>query len=359
MNACNPRRAVMSFHPWCLLLLGLLPAMFVWSAYIPQQNLDPATAGVRLDSSYQSDAWLVYTYDINTEGRVINTVIQRSNGVLEVEQAVLQQINAMRFKPAMRDGKPVVVSADPVIFTWILDKPREMSVPFGDRYRQAWALYTEKNYEAAAGIAKELKDYSGRNALEETKARILAASLASRTADEATELQQLSRVVQLQSLALNNNFSNLYVSNDQYLQILKRIQTLQLNGKMLADAGKTLLSIQGLGAGSEIAIEASRSYREAEVALHAMDDVTIQGELQALYPNAPGAWKAGLFRDSFSVSDVRGRVGAVYLVCSGQEKRLPYPARGPWQIPPGWSECEIDVSGEAGASLVLHQHAPG
>ena len=339
------------------LALGLAVNPAAWAQFIPPKNLDPASATIRLGSSFQSDAWLVYTYDTDETGAVINAKIQSSNGVPEVEQEILRQVGAMRFTPAKRGGNPVKVSADPVVYTWILDLPREMSPRFAELYQQAWDLYAQENYDAAFDIAVELKNFPGRNAQEEVKFQILAASLASRWDDEAAELQHLSRVVELQSLALNNNFGNIYVPTEQYLKVLKRILTLQLNARMLADAGKTLDLMQGLGRGTPVVEDAAALYRQTEAQLQAMDDVTISGELVPLYREGPGSWKAGLSRTQFSVSDVRGRVGAVFLVCANGERALRYPSRDPWKIPGGWSDCKVDVSGKAGTRLVLHQYS--
>ncbi|MEP4146278.1 MAG: energy transducer TonB [Halioglobus sp.] len=341
------------------LLISLASIGSAWAQFSPPQNLDPSSAVINLGSSFQSDAWLVYTYDIDETGKVANAVIRSSNGVPEVEQAVLRQVNAMQFRPAQRGGKPVKVSADPVVYTWILDKPREMSPRFAELYQKAWDLYAEENYDGAFDIAIELKAYPGRNAKEEVKFQVLAASIASRWNDEAAELQHLSRVVEFQTLALSNNFNNTYVPTSQYLQILKRMQTLQLNNRMLADAGITLDRMQALGRGTDVVAEAAAHYSRAEQELQALPDVTIAGELVPLFREGPGSWKAGLSRNDFSISDVHGRVGAVFLVCAGQERSLRYPAREPWSIPAGWSECKVDVSGKAGTRLVLHQHAPG
>lgn len=356
MFACFGRAVKCAF---ATLVLASICAGKSWAQFVPPQNLDPASATIRLDSSFQSDAWLVYTYDIDETGQVVNAEIQSSNGVPEVEQAVLRQVKAMRFRPARRGDKPVKVGADPVVYTWILDLPREMGPRFAQRYQQAWDLYAQEDYDSAFDIAVELKNFPGRNALEEVKFQILAASLASRWDDEAAELQHLSRVVEFQSLALNNNFRNTYVPQQQYLQILKRILTLQLNGRMLADAGKTLDLMQELGRGSAVVEEAAALYRQSEQAFNAMADVAIKGELVPLYRDGPGSWKAGLSRSVFSLSDVRGSVGAVFLVCANGERALRYPASDPWTIPAGWSDCLVDVSGKAGTRLVLHQYADG
>lgn len=355
-------QAVVRKHRWwCgfIVLFTCLATTPALAQFVPPKNLNPATASIQLDSSYQSDAWLVYTYDIDANGQVANATIQSSNGVLDVEQAVLRQVNAMRFSPATRNGKPIKVSAEPVIYTWILDKPRELSPDFDRQYREAWALYSENNYDGAFDIALALKDYPGRNALEEVKFQTLAASLASRWKDEAAELQHLSRIVEFQNLALNNNFNNTYVPAEQFLQILNRIVTLQLNRMMLADAGDTLLQMQRLGGGSEITADAGQRFVQAQRQFDAMPDVTVNGELVPLFRDGPGSWKTGLSRSAFSLSDVRGRVSAVFLVCTGVEKQLRYPSREPWVVPAGWNNCKVDISGKAGTQLVLHQYVSG
>ncbi|MEH6586401.1 MAG: energy transducer TonB [Halioglobus sp.] len=360
MIACVFSRSQVALQSATLaLLLFLASISSALAQFAPPQNLDPASATISLGSSFQSDAWLVYTYDIDETGTVANATIQSSNGVPEVEQSVLQQINAMRFRPAQRSGKPVKVSADPVVYTWILDKPRDLSPRFAEMYQQAWDLYAAENYDGAFDIAIELKSFPGRNAKEEVKFQVLAASIASRWNDEAAEMQHLSRVVEFQSLALNNNFQNTYLPTQQYLQILKRMQTLQLNNHMLADAGFTLDRMQALGRGTQVVNEAAAQFSQSEQELQNLPDVTITGELVPLYRVGPGSWKAGLSRSEFSISDVHGRVGAVFLVCAEGERSLRYPAREHWKVPTGWSQCKVDISGKAGTRLVLHQHAPG
>ena len=341
------------------LLLILLLAAPAWAQFVPPQNLDPATASIQLDSSFQSDAWLVYTYDIDATGLVTDAAIRSSNGVPEVEQAVLRQVKAMQFSPATRDGSPLKVSAEPVSYTWILDRPRQMSPAFEQRYRQAWDLYAGENYPAASEIAVSLSEYPGRNALEEVKSRILLASLASRSQDDGAELQHLGRVIELERLALDNNFRNTYVPADQFLQILDRFVTLQLDAWMLADAGDTLMLMQRLADDSAIAGEAGQRFVAAQRRFDAIPDVAVTGKLDPLFRDGPGSWKTGLSRTRFSLSDVRGRVASVFLVCAGGERQLRYPTQEHWTVPPGWNNCRIEVSGEAGTELVLHQHASG
>ena len=341
----------------CIGIYGAAGA--IAAGFIPPQNLDPSSGRITLNSNYQQDAWLVYTYNIGADGQVVDAKIQSSNGVDEVEQAVLMRVNAMRFRPASRNGMPIKVAADPVVFTWILDKPREMSPEFQAIYQEAWALLKQEDYDGAFDLTVQLETFKGRNAYEEVKFQILAASLANRWDDEAAELQHLNRVVELQDLAVRNRFQNSFVEEQQFLMILSRIQTLQLNRMMMADASTTLNTIQALGPGSSIAQEAQARLDQAKSKFESMPDATVSAELMPIYRKGPGAWKTGLSRRSFSISHVQGDVEGVFLVCSSGEMQLQFPSIVPWNTPPHWSQCKIDVTGKAGTRFTLHQHASG
>lgn len=338
-------------------VLVLASAVVHGSGFTPAENLTPGqTSSPTLDTSYNQEAWLVYTYDINTEGVVVNAKIHSSNGVAAVEEKVLSHVNAMRFKPAMRNDHPVAMSSGANIFTWILDIPREMSAEFDEIYQRAWDYFKQEDYDQAFELAARLKTLPGHNAFEETKFQILAASLASRWDDSTAELSHLKRIVEFQSLADRNLFSNPYVEDKLYLSILKRIQTLQLGMMMLADAKVTLDKMMKRDSNSEDTQQAKVAYQEAEGRFSAIPDVVIAGELTPVYRDGQGLWKNRLFRDSVLLADVKGNIQSVYLSCeTGGDKRLRYPSREAWLIPAGWNVCTLEVAGKSGTRFTVHQ----
>ena len=214
---------------------------------------------------------------------------------------------------------------------------------------------TVEALRSAFDQAAQLEAYPARNAHEEVKVQILAASLANRRGDEAAELRHLGRAVEFQSLADDNNFQNRYIEQGQYLQILSRIEALQLDRMMLADAAATLEKIQGQATGTEIASSAAAIFAATEKAFHAKADVTVSAELTPIYRDGPGTWKTGLSRDTFSISNVEGKINTIFLVCDRAEKQIAYPSDDPWTIPVGWQQCKVDVSGRAGTRFILHQ----
>jgi hypothetical protein len=349
---------------WAVLFLSalglFLSAMVHGAGFVPPENLNPGqSAQPSLDASYDQEAWLVYTYDIDVDGRVANAKIHISNGVSAVEDKILGHVNAMRFRPATRDGKPVKVFVGPIVYTWILDTPRVMSEQFSEMYQRAWDLFKLEKYDEAFDLAIELKSLSGRNAYEEIKFQILGASLASRFEDDTSELQHLERIVEFQSLADRNRFTNPYVEDGQYLLILERILTLQLGLNMLADGEATLNKMLVRDGQSEVTQRASAAHQHAQRAFSTMPVVKISGELVPIYRDGQGIWENRLFRDRFSLSEVKGRIESVYLACQGgRDMRLRYPARDPWTSPPGWSSCTLEVAGRPGTRFTVQQFTP-
>lgn len=326
---------------------GLVPPQSV----IPGQSVTPA-----LDSSYEHEAWLVYTYDIDIRGNVVNLEIHTSNGVAEIEQRVLDHVGAMRFSPATRDGKPVKVSLGPVVFTWILDIPRVMAPQFKRLYEQAWTHFKAQQFEAATEVAHSLEQWPARTAYEEVKYRILAASLASRDLDEGAEQTYLNRIVDFQELADRNNFNNPYVVENQYLLMLDRIHSLQLAKTLLGDAQLTLNKLIARDPDAQVTLDAQSAQQEAENRLLHIADVSLVGKLSALYPGAQGLWETQLFREKFLITNAAGSIASVHLSCkSGGDRRLIYPSAVSWKIPPGWRGCKLEIAGTSGTRFTLHQ----
>ena len=329
---------------------------FAQGAFKPPVNLNTNQSTTpSLNDSYTEEAWLVYTYDIGTDGVVANLKIHSSNGVAAVENAITSQVSSLRYSPAMRGNTPVKVTVGPIFYTWILDKPRVMSDVFSSQYQEAWDNFGQNNYDAAFDIAAKLRGLPGRNAFEEVKFQTLAASISSRWDDSAAELQHLSRALEFQGLADRNNFDNPYIESGQLLLMMERVHALQLQKMMMGDAQVTLRKIQLLGPGSEVSNRAGAAHDAAMLAFRANPDVTIDGELTPIYRDGPGAWETRLSRSLFSLTNARGKVDSVLLDCLQGNRNLSYPTLEPWKIPPGWSECKLEVSGKAGARFVIHQ----
>lgn len=344
-----------------LAIIGLTGASILFGVnvlagtFLPPQNLSPAGENVSLDERYINEAWLVYTYDIDANGSVVNAKIHSSNGVPEVEREVLAQVTGMAFTPAINDGKPVLVSSDPVVFIWTLDKPRTMSKKFKAAYDATEALIKLENFDAAFDQALKLKAISGRNVYEEVKFQLLASTLAQGWDDEAAEMQHLNRAVELQTLADDQLFENDYIEPEEYGLVLERILTLELSRMMLTDAKVTLSKLYDLEVDPKISARAARRYSNAESVHNATVEVLVKAELLPMYRGGPGVWKTRLGRDFFSISDVSGKIDAVFLSCNRGEIQLTFPSPTVWKIPRFWLDCKVDVSGDVGTRLTLHQ----
>lgn len=344
-----------------LAIIALTGASMIFGAnvlagtFLPPKNLSPLGDNVRLNERFLNEAWLVYTYDIDVNGSVVNAKIHSSNGVPEVEREVLAQITGMVFSPAINDGKPVKVSSDPVVFTWTLDKPRTISRKFKAAYDATDALIKLENFDAAFDQAVKLKAISGRSVYEEVQFQLLASTLAQGWEDEPAEMQHLNRAIELQTIADDQLFENDYIEPQEYGLVLERILTLELSRMMLADAKVTLSKLYDLKVDPKITARAAKRYADVESVHNATAEVLVKGELLPMYRDGPGVWKTRLGRDFFSISDVDGKIDAVFLSCNRGEIQLTFPSPTSWKIPRFWLDCKVDVSGDVDTRFTLHQ----
>jgi hypothetical protein len=231
-----------------------------------------------------------------------------------------------------------------------------MAPRFNSLYEQAWTHFKAQEYDAATQVARTLEQWPARNAYEEVKYRILAASLASRDLDEGAEQAHLKRIVDFQELAARNNFNNPYVVENQYLLMLDRMHSLQLAQMLLGDAQLTLNNLLARDSDAEVTLSAQKAQLEAQNRLSAMADVSVVGKLSGLYPGAQGFWETQLFREKFLITNAAGSIASVHLSCeTGGEQRLIYPSAVSWKIPPGWQRCKLEIAGTSDTRFTLHQ----
>jgi TonB family protein len=70
-----------------------------------------------------------------------------------------------------------------------------------------------------------------------------------------------------------------------------------------------------------------------------------------------GGWVHELYRRSFTLDQVQGKVDEIMLNCRDEHRVLQYMAGQEWAVPESWSDCTIDIKGEPGVSLRIVEFA--
>ena len=77
-----------------LLLLAMVTAPLTQAQYQPPESLNPSAPRYPdFDTSQSGEVWLVYTYEIDVDGLVKKLQIHSSNGVEEVNSAIVNHIS--------------------------------------------------------------------------------------------------------------------------------------------------------------------------------------------------------------------------------------------------------------------------
>jgi TonB family protein len=98
------------------------------------------------------EGFVVIKFVIVEDGTVIEPIIVRSSGFADLDNAALEAVKTWRYKPAMKDGKPIAVRSEANVRFHLEESPDESAepqMPHTDFYMSA------ADYPPAALAAKE------------------------------------------------------------------------------------------------------------------------------------------------------------------------------------------------------------
>ena len=66
-------------------------------------------------------------------------------------------------------------------------------------------------------------------------------------------------------------------------------------------------------------------------------------------------WSHRLTEPVFAITSVTGEIQSLDLQCDGGSVQLEYQPDVEWNVPPGWSDCELQVSGARDTVFALYE----
>lgn len=70
------------------------------------------------------------------------------------------------------------------------------------------------------------------------------------------------------------------------------------------------------------------------------------------------SWKHPLIYTEFTVSEVKGEIKSLTLVCGANVRALAYVTDAEWRVPPTWRDCTLNIAGEPDTALTLVEFPP-
>jgi hypothetical protein len=276
-------------------------------------------------------------------------------------QAALNGVRGMRFRPALRNGVPVVSG------------PLFQPITFGLGHSGEEQAVTPEFSRELGRVEKLLKegDYAGAHLHARWMLRekvtlrhefgILHAQLAQTLAtagryDEALAAAQ-SATIHTSLEAVGFRVGEPPPPNDASKYLLPKeliVHLLDLRMRLLAQRGDVLGALKTY---NELAGLETLKLGDARTALSEKLIALLQSGKALLYNGEVKVnqepWSHELYHPRFTTKNVQGRLDHIELRCRGQNAEYTYEADTLWTVPPGWERCVVKFHGETGTKLEL------
>ncbi|MCF2947526.1 energy transducer TonB [Paraglaciecola aquimarina] len=277
------------------------------------------------------EGWVKMSFVIDKQGNVVEPIIEDSSGIKGFEKAAISAIKQWKYDPAIQDGKAIEQCKSTVQLDFRLQGKVGVTGKFYRKYKKINDAIAEKNYLLAEQLLNELLDKNLWNMYENDWYWLADAIYAKATNDKERELNSVSRA---------SNGGEKTLGNDNYLYILQRKFSLQIQHQLYAYALKTYQQMQKVK-GSEELIAQYTKYANNIKALISSDEILIR----KASINERGHVNHQLTRNRFQLSNVQGPLKELEIRCDNKRSRYTAAEDSIWSIPANWGKCNVFFKG--------------
>ena len=285
---------------------------------------------------------------VDEQGKAFEPTVTYSMGSDRFHDAAIKAVLDSRFKPAMKNGKPIVGS---MIFSYRFHVDEEAATGarplFSRRYQRFNKAMAQNDLENAKERLDALLEYGSVNMYEHAFLGLAQYYFAASTGD--TQGAQLDFIQQ----ALNNATAEehrVYLDEEQVRELRRGQFVLQVSERYFADAVKTYEWIDEAGDTEGVAL-LQATYQQL-LALKESD----QAYSLPLTVGSKGVQFLKLFKHHMYITELTGTVSELKLRCDTQYISLPAEVDFSYDIPPAWGDCSLQILGDPDSTFILVQH---
>ncbi|MFM9862829.1 MAG: TonB family protein [Micropepsaceae bacterium] len=288
------------------------------------------------------EGWVLAEFGVTADGRVRDLTVVDAVGAKEFVTATVTALNARRFKPALRNGKPV---EQHLHNTWIKyyfeDTPHGVThKEFPERFETARNRIKSNRFEEAIEQVELMLKVWRLNRYEIAMSSYLLAIAYAKTGDWENA---------------RANIEHALGENGRYLNASMQPEAMELLVKARAQASDLAGAYCAFHRASPDKRAALAPLKaEIETRLLSDDPLVSNGKL-IKHPLAdqPGMWRRQLVRQKFSFANVSGEVKSFRLSCIAAGIEHAVDPEMQWTVPEKAGTCVIRVFGTPGATFKL------
>ncbi len=296
------------------------------------------------------EGWVVLSFVVSPEGKVLDPIVEDSSGVASFERAALKAAVAQRYTPATRDGKPVEQCATQVRYMFsIPGLPRGARQGFGRKYKKVRSMIDSGDIVTASAELDELLKTGAWNHYEDSRLHLLQYELCKASNDTACMLNSLRR-------ASSEDGANLEPA--LYRSVLELTATLEIRSELYVDALATIARRDArkpkLAPGDPLlkAAETIQQLIRGPNALAFSGKVGFRSGCEVGEPN----WRHQLLRREFAVDPGEGKLDKLEIRCDWRRTTDVISPEKAWIVPTEWGNCQVFVFGDPDATFRLVEY---
>ena len=292
-----------------------------------------------------AEGWVQMSYVIDTEGNVVDPVIEDFGGNKRFKASALRAIKRWKFDPAVKDGQPTEQCHQSVQFDFTLSGNTGATRRFITDYKEAEALFGSQDYTAADKIVQKLHNNKNNNRYENAWLWSLDAKIAEKLKQHKRETNAIKRTI----ASSQSHDKDKQTFDDAYIAYMhQRLFALQASFSHYALALKTLEKIKGFPNADALIVPLASIIKHIDDALASKENLFIRANL-----NKDGGFFHTLIRNNFGFANVNGQVDTVEVRCESRREKFTVAEDHIWNIPASWGSCQVFVKGEKDASFEL------
>jgi TonB family protein len=303
------------------------------------------------------EGWAYYSYEIGTDGLVHNITILDSNGLDQLNNALIDHVESGIYEPATYNGVPVTEKGKlgRAVFQ-LTNKPRGAGSYFLPRYKKLVKALGKNDLESSWELIQELESKVGLSLYEELYLQARYVNYYTLTGDKDREYLHALRVLDFYAEEGSKDY---IVEPEFFTEYLVRAYQYEIGATMLGDAFGTAELLDELAAGSEVNDNIQAHAQTVRKSVE-NKEFWMNGKLvPPIYGGELSIWEARLSRREVELKNVTGDIDAIDLHCERGIRRLTYTPGEGWIIPKSWGACDLTVTGRSGATFVVAEMPEG
>ncbi len=291
------------------------------------------------------EGWVNLSYIIDKYGDVQDVTVLESDGSVLFRPAAIHAVKKWKHTPAKnRQGEDILSCKNSVHYSFIMTQPG-LSSSILDLIKESFKVIEKKNINKLKELTTEIDDFKNKRTNDLAWSHYVKSKYFQLTEEKESyyyELKQAYYSIKIKEPIYTESAA---------LDILENLFIMQVEKQLYSNAKETFHKLKQFD--SDYAQQLQAYYQpfmiQANQIIKGEKNILVQGQIASDY------WYHNLVRNTFSISNVEGKLNEVEVRCDFQHSTYTIKEDNAWKIPKEWGDCSIFVKGESDSTFDVYE----